>query len=256
VDVHTGAKPHVAVEVTVDSVAGARAAAAAGADRLELCCALLEGGTTPSPGLLAAVRAAVAVPVFAMLRPRGGDFLYDEDEFDVMLRDAAHLRAAGASGFVAGALTAAGELDAGRLAALRAATAPLPLVCHRAFDLCADPHAALAALVRLGVDRVLTSGQARSAPEGAVLLRELVLAAGGRIAVMAGAGVRDANVAELVARTGVTEVHLSATAWRDSGMQFRRPGVPMGASVAPSEYARRETDGGMVARVVAALRGR
>jgi len=243
------------VEVAVDSVAGARSAAAAGADRLELCSSLGEGGLTPSPGLLAAVRAAVAVPVFAMVRPRPGDFLYDDDEFDVLRRDVRLLQQAGAAGIVCGVLTADGRIDEPRLAELCRLAAPLPVTCHRAFDLATDPAAALDALLRIGVARVLTSGQARSAPEGAGVIQALVARAGQRMAVMAGAGVRDENVAALVARTGCSEVHLSATCWRDSGMTFRRAGVPMAGSPPPDEYRRRATDGAMVARVIAALRG-
>lgn len=249
-----GAKGTVLVEVAVDSVAGALAAAAAGADRLELCSGLLEGGLTPSRGLVAAVCLAVRIPVFVMLRPRGGDFLYDDLEFDVMWQDALELHTTGAAGLVSGILTADGDLDVGRLTALQTA-AGLPLACHRAFDLCRDPFAALEQLAELGSPRVLTSGQAATAPAGAARLRELVARAGDRIAVMAGAGVRDTNVAELVSASGCREVHLSATAWSDSGMKFRRDGVPMGTSAPPHEYARRRTDGAMVARVVAALRG-
>jgi copper homeostasis protein len=248
-------KGSIAVEVAVESVAGARNAAAAGADRLELCSSLGEGGLTPSLGLLAAVRDAVSVPVFAMVRPRAGDFFYDDAEFDVMQRDVKLLREAGAAGIVGGVLTADGRIDEARLAALCRLSAPLPLTCHRAFDLAADAAAALDALVRIGVARVLTSGQARSAPEGAAAIAALVARAAGRIAVMAGAGVRDDNVAAIVAKTGCREVHLSATSWGDSAMKFRRAGVPMATAQPPDEFRRRSTDGAMVARVVAALRG-
>lgn len=247
-------KGSIAVEVAIESVAGARSAALAGADRLELCSSLGEGGLTPSLGLLEAVRAAVELPVFVMVRPRPGDFLYDDGEFDVMKRDVTRLREAGANGIVCGVLTNDGRIDEPHLAALCRIAAPLPVTCHRAFDLAADAAAALDALVRLGVARVLTSGQTRSAPEGAAAIRALVARAAGRIVVMAGAGVRDENVAALVAQTGCSEVHLSATAWGESGMTFRRAGVPMGASPPPDEYRRRGTDGAMVARVVAALR--
>jgi copper homeostasis protein len=245
----------VLVEVAVDSVAGARAAHAAGAQRIELCAALELGGLTPSVGLLAEVRSAVPLPVFAMVRPRGGDFLYDDGEFAAMLRDVASLRAAGAAGIVSGALCADGALDRDRLRALKLATGAASFTCHRCFDLCADPQAALATLVDLGVPRVLTSGMAASAPHGAAAIRALVEQARDRILVMAGAGVRDGNVAELVRATSVREVHLSAATWRPSAMAFRRPGVPMGASLPADEYVVRATDGAMVARVVAAVRG-
>lgn len=239
--------------MAIDSVAGARAAAGAGAGRVELCGALGEGGLTPSVGLLEAVVAATALPVFVMLRPRGGDFVYDEVELDVVHRDLRHLAAAGAAGFVFGALRPNGHLDRDALAAVVHAAAPLPVTCHRAFDLCLDPFAALAELAALGVRRLLSSGQATAAPAGAEMLRMLVAAAEPGFTVMAGAGVRAANVAALVQQTGVREVHLSATAWHDSPMQFRRDGVPMGSSPPPDEYHRRCTSEPEIAAVVAAL---
>jgi copper homeostasis protein len=245
----------IAIEVAVDSVAGARVAVANGASRLELCAALELGGLTPSLGLLEAVLDAVGVPVFAMVRPRAGDFLYDDGEFLAMRRDAERLAAAGAHGLVSGALTADGAIDTARLRELRAAAPDRPFTCHRAFDLCAEPLAALDALADLGVARVLTSGQAANALAGAAAIRSFVQHAAGRLLVMAGGGVRDANVRGLVAATGVREVHLSAGRWEPSAMAFRRPGVPMGAPPPADEYSRRMTDGSLIARVVAALRG-
>lgn len=243
----------VLVEVAVDSLTGAEAAVAGGADRLELCACLQQGGLTPSLGLFEAVRAAVPVPVFVMLRPRPGDFLYDRGEFAAMQRDAAHFRAAGGNGLVAGILTRDGALDGPRMRDLFAIGEGLPSTCHRAFDLCSDPDSALSTLLDLGVTRVLTSGQAASAPLGSERIRRLVVAAGDRLTVLAGAGVRADNVAALVAATGVHEVHLSATSWRPSAMAFRRDGVPMGSAVPSDEYTVRTTDPAMVARVRQAL---
>lgn len=254
VGVPAAANAPILVEVAVDSLAGAEAAAAAGAARLELCQALELGGLTPSLGLLQAVKAAVRLPVFAMVRPRGGDFLYERGEFATMLRDVVTLRAHGADGIVSGVATAAGALDRDRLRELRLATGAAPFTCHRVFDLCADARAALDLLIELGVPRVLTSGQAASAPDGAAAIRRLVTQAADRIMVMAGAGVRDTNVRALVAAAGVREVHLSASSWRPSGMRFRRDGVPMGATLPADEYSLRTTDGDLVARVVAAVR--
>ena len=254
ITVQGSANAKVVVEVAVDSLAGARAAAHAGADRLEVCSSLAEGGLTPSLGLFEAVRAAVQLPIFAMVRPRGGDFLYDDDDFDIMLRDLRLLRGAGADGIVSGALVAAGGLDEARLAELVARTHPLPFTCHRAFDLCADPAAAIETLVQVGAARVLTSGQAPSAPAGAPAIARHVAAAGSRLVVMAGAGVRDDNIRPLVAATGVREVHLSAGVWRASGMRFQRRGVRMGPSAPPEEHSWRATDGTLVAAVVEALR--
>lgn len=250
--VPASANAPVLVEVAVDSVAGAKAAAGAGAHRLELCVGLGEGGLTPSVGLLAAVR-AVAIPVMVMLRPRGGDFLYDEHEFDVMTRDLEHLRLAGADGFVFGLLTRDGRVDVPRLRALIAAAAPLPVTFHRAIDVALDAFEVLDTLAGLGIHRVLTSGQAETAIAGQAMIRALVAHADRRIHVMAGAGLRDTNVRQLVDATGVREVHLSATAWQPSAMTFSRPHVPMGSVARIDETMLRTTDGAMVARVVAAL---
>ena len=246
------ANARVLIEVAVDSLAGAITAATAGADRIELCSSLGEGGLTPSRGLLEAVCAKVRLPVFAMVRPRRGDFLYDPTDFEVMLRDARQLGSAGAAGIVAGVLLANGEVDAVRTRELVDVTAPLPVTFHRAFDLCADPRAALEALVAAGVKRVLTSGQAKTALDGALNIAQYVVTAGDRLVVMAGAGVRGDNVREIVEKTGVGEVHLSASVWSASGMTFRRPGVPMGSAQA-DEYAHRTTDGDAVAAVVRAI---
>lgn len=244
----------VLVEVAVDSVAGAETAAAAGADRLELCSSLVEGGLTPSLGLFEAVREAVSIPVFAMVRPRSGDFLYDEHEFSVMQRDIELLGGSGADGFVTGLLTSDGDLDTPRLATLRKIAGRHPMTCHRAFDLCADPDAALVTLRQLGFERVLTSGQAPSAHDGLEAIARLVTASGSDITILAGAGVRAENASEIVARTGCREIHLSATSWRKSRMQFRRDSVPMGIAVPADEYVLRATDGDMVAAVIAAVR--
>lgn len=249
----SGANARVLVEVAVDSVAGAIAAETAGADRVELCASLGEGGLTPSVGLFDAVRDAVRIPVFVMVRPRRGDFLPDAHEFDVMLRDARLLRERGADGIVAGVLLDDGSVDARRMRELVDAGKPLPLTFHRAFDLGANPRAAIDALVAIGAARILTSGQAANAHEGAGTIAQCVRAAHGRIGVIAGGGVRGDNVREIVARTGVREVHLSASAWTTSAMTFRRAGVPMGSPSATDEYAHRTTDGRMVAAVVAAL---
>jgi len=247
------ANAEVLVEVVVDSVAGAVAAAASGAKRIELCQGLVEGGLTPSLGLCEAVRAAVKIPVFAMVRPRGGDFLYERSEFEVMRRELQHLKAAGADGIVAGVLLASGELDEARMRELVAAAAPLPFTCHRAFDVCADAARAIETLVAVGAARVLTSGQAASAPKGTACIKACVARAGARLVVMAGGGVRDDNVRNLVETTGVREVHLSATAWRRSAMAFQQQGVPMGTRPPDDEFSLRVTDGSTIARVVAAV---
>jgi copper homeostasis protein len=242
------------VEIVVDSVAGARAAAEGGADRLELCIGLAEGGLTPSLGLLQEVKAAVALPVMAMVRPRGGDFLYDADEFAILQRDAEALLAAGADGLVSGMLAADGTLDRSRMARLRAIAGARPTTCHRAFDVTRDPRRTLEELIDLGIQRVLTSGQRSSALLGEALIAQLVEQAAGRITILAGGGLRAQNITAFLARTGVCEVHLSASGFRPSSMQFRNPEVPMGCSLPADEYTLRCTDVAEVRSVVDALR--
>lgn len=198
------------IEVCVDAVAGVRIARDGGADRVELCSALEVGGLTPSAGL---IRAAVAIglPVHVLVRCRPGDFVFSEDEIAVMIDDVAAAAAAGAAGVVVGALTQDGGVDTSATGRLIAAAGSASTTFHRAFDLTRDPFAAFGALRTLGVDRVLTSGQAASAPEGASLLAALVRRSGveGPV-ILAGGGVRPESVGALVAATGVTEVHFSA----------------------------------------------
>ncbi|WP_375057349.1 copper homeostasis protein CutC [Zobellella sp. DQSA1] len=201
------------LEICVDNVSSLLAAVAAGADRIELCAALALGGLTPSPGLMRQA-AACGVPVHAMIRPRMGDFVYDEAEIETMLLDIDAVRAAGLAGVVLGPLNAEDRVDQAVLERLLERAKGLEVTFHRALDLSRDWRADLELLIVLGCQRVLTSGQAASAPDGAGVLAQMVAAARGRIRVMAGAGVDAANVAELVRRTGVDEVHLSASVRR------------------------------------------
>lgn len=242
----------VLVEVAVDALDGAATALQNGADRIELCAALSLGGLSPGPGLLELTLAQCRLPVMVMARPRPGDFLYTRSEFATLLRDVAAAKAAGAKGIVTGVLGADASIDRERMREVATLAAPLPVTCHRAFDLCPDPEAALTVLLELGVTRVLTSGQAETAAKGSACIARLVQLARGRIAVMAGAGVNADNVAALVRTTGVTEVHLSASTWTPSRMQWHRPDVAMGSAAREREL--RVTDPGAVAAVVRALR--
>lgn len=201
----------ILLEACVDSVDSAIAAEASGAGRLELCAGLLEGGTTPSIGLIEEVRVRTTLPVFVMARPRGGDFVYGARDRDVLLRDVAAARAAGADGIVGGALAHDGTIDRDLTARLVGVASPLPFTFHRAFDVAADLARALDALIALGVARVLTSGGAARALEGADRLAGLVRQSGGRIGILAGGGVRAPHAAELVRRSGVREVHARPT---------------------------------------------
>ena len=225
------------LEVCVDSTASALAAKRGGASRLELCADLIVGGTTPSLALVRQVKAETGLPVRALLRPRFGDFCYDSYELAQMEQLAAELVEAGADGIVTGVLTPEGQLNAEAMrpiyaAARRAAEkAGRPVACtlHRAFDVSADPFAALETVRSMGLCTILTSGQAASAPEGAELLGRLVERAGDSVEILVGAGVTAQNIPALAAQTGAHAFHLSGKQVLQSRMTFRREGVPMGS---------------------------
>ncbi len=199
-----------------------------GGDRIELCTALGLGGLTPSAGLVQAARAATRLPIMMMLRPREGGFCYTAAEFAQMVRDLAFGLAAGVDGFVFGCLTAAGEIDAQRTAEIVARAAGKETVFHRAFDVTPDPVAALETLATLGVTRVLTSGQQATAWAGAGLIRELAMQAAGRVELLPGSGVRADHVAELLQRTGVRQVHASASRTEIDPSTHANPALPFG----------------------------
>jgi copper homeostasis protein len=197
----------VLVEAAVETLDAALAAEDAGAARLELCANLAEDGTTPAPAFVASVVERVRVPVFMIVRPRPGGFVYDAGELQIMLRDIRGAAAAGVSGVVTGALAVDGTIDAAQTRALIDAAHDLPVTFHRAFDRVADKPRALDMLIGAGVARVLTSGGAPTALEGAAAIAALVRRAGARMTIVAGGGVRAPAVGELIARTGVREVH-------------------------------------------------
>lgn len=229
----------IQIEICVDTLASVQACAAAGADRIELCAGLVEGGTTPSLGFLRAARRAYAGKIMAMVRPRAGDFVYSDEEFEMMLDEVDLFRREGADGVVFGMLDPDGTIDAPRAAAFVRHAAGLDITFHRAFDVSRDLKRSLETLVSIGVPRVLTSGGCPGVLVGMGVLGELVAQAAGRIAVLPGGGVKPELVGELVARTGVREVHLSARVGEESPMRYRRPEIPMGAERVPGEYERK-----------------
>ena len=197
----------ILVEAAVENLDEAAAAVRAGVDRLELCADLSVGGTTPDAELLASVVERVRIPVFVMIRPRGGDFVYSAPEFQTMLRDIERVRAAEPDGLVTGALDRNSRIDTGQMRKLLDAAAGLPVTFHRAFDSIAEQSAALEELIDLGVARVLTSGGDPTALDGVERLAALIEQAAERITILAGGKIRDHNVREIIARTGVREVH-------------------------------------------------
>ena len=197
----------ILVEAAVGTLEAALAAERVGPDRIELCVNLNEGGTTPSTGLTAAVIDLTRLPVFVLVRPRVGDFVYADDEIDLMTRDIETAANIGIAGIVTGALTSDRRVDVEQTRALVKAAGGLPVTFHRAFDSAINMPDALEQLIELGVTRVLTSGGAPTALEGAEVIAALVTQARDRITVVAGGGIREHNVSDVITRTGVREVH-------------------------------------------------
>jgi copper homeostasis protein len=237
-------------EICVDSVAGVRAAREAGAHRVELCADLLEGGITPSRGMIRRARTVVGVRLHVIIRPRGGDFLFDDDEFAIMEADIETAKAEGADGVVIGLLTADGRIDVERTRALIDRARPLPVTFHRAFDMTPDAFEALETLIGLGVDRVLTSGQEVTVLEGLPLIAELVRRAGDRIVVMPGGGITARNVERIVRDARPREIHFAALEPAAGGMGFRREHVFMGGELRPPEYDRLVTSAASIRAVM------
>lgn len=248
----------VILEAVCSSADDCAEAEAGGADRIELCGAMIVGGLTPSLGTLIEARCRTRLPIVCMIRPRAGGFCYTAGEFAVMRRDAELALAHGADGIVFGILDERGAVDVPRCAELvaiaAAAAAPArETVFHRAFDVTPDPRAALDALIRLGVTRVLTSGAAPSAADGAPLLAELVARAAGRIAILPGGGVRDHNVAALVSATGVRQVHLGPFRAVADSSGAANPRISFSSGQIPPEGAYALTDRDALRRARTAL---
>ncbi|WP_116124203.1 copper homeostasis protein CutC [Lewinella sp. IMCC34183] len=226
----------VKFEVCLQSADDVHAAHAGGADRVELCSALVEGGLTPSLGSIAASR-EIPIELRVMIRPRGGDFVYTSRELVAMERDIEVCRDLGADGVVFGMLTPDGGVAEAQVQRLVRAAGPLSVTFHRAFDVCRDPFAALDRLRDLGVTTVLTSGQRATVPEGAALIARLVEHAGADITILPGCGITPENVQEVLTVTGATEFHATAFELHQSSMVHRNPEVYMGVPGLP-EYER------------------
>lgn len=215
----------IGLEVAADSLASALAAQEGGAMRVELCGGLADGGLTPSYGTIALAREKLHLPLYVLVRPRAGDFLYDEDESEVVRRDIAQCVRLGCDGVVIGALDADGRVDLPRCRAWVQEAGTLGVTFHRAFDLARDPRQALEDIVGLGCERVLTSGARDHAADGAALIADLVRQAGERIVIMPGSGIDEYNLQALRERTDAREFHASARSPRPSGMRHRNPQV-------------------------------
>jgi len=227
------------LEICVDTLDSVQVCAHAGVERIELCAGLVEGGTTPSIGLLQAARRLFPGKIMAMLRPRAGDFVYSDDEIDLMLNEIDFLRQHGADGIVCGMLTPEGTIDTTRLKAIVARAAGLDITFHRAFDVSRDLTESLEALIASGVRRALTSGGQPDIMRGLDALTDLAKQAAGRIGILPGGGVKPEFIAEIIRRTGAAEIHLSARVSVPSPMRHRRPDIPLGAASVPGEYERK-----------------
>ena len=245
---------HYQFEVCANSVESCLAAQAGGADRVELCAGIPEGGTTPSYGDIATARELLThTRLHVIIRPRGGDFLYTPLEQRIMLKDIENARRLGADGVVFGCLTPEGDIDIALMKQLLETAQGMSVTFHRAFDVCRQPKQALETLIQLGCHRILTSGAQPTAEQGIPLLKELQAQADGRIILLAGCGVNENNIARIASETGIREFHFSAREQLTSGMQFRNEAVSMGGTVCIDEYSRRVTNAERVRKTVGAL---
>lgn len=241
----------VIVEVCVDSLDSVLAADGGGARRVELCSGLMEGGVTPSAGLIATTRQKVSIRMHVMIRPRAGDFCYSTDEFSVMQRDVLMAKQLGADGVVFGILDLDGNVDVPKTRQLVELARPLKTTYHRAFDMSADLRRSLEQVIETGADRILTSGGEPTAVEGAQTLRNLVELANGRVIVMACGGIDAENLRTVISQTGVREVHVGLRTPMASPMRYRNENIAMG-TVRGSEYQRSIVQEDRVARLVQA----
>lgn len=224
-------------EICIESAEGARAAQEGGAQRVELCADLMEGGLTPSLGTVAVAREiAPHIGINVIIRPRGGDFYYSDVEYQIMRRDIEAVKQQGADGVVIGLLNTDGTIDLERTRALVELARPMSVTFHRAFDMCRNPFAALEQLISLGVDRVLTSGQKPSVPEGLDLIARLVQKAGDHIIIMPGGGIEEDNLRRVIKESGAKEFHFTASELRQSPMIYRNPDCFMGDGTMDAEY--------------------
>ncbi len=225
------------LEVCCTSIASAIAAQIGGAQRIELCGNLFEGGTTPSYGTIELVREKLSIDINVLIRPRGSDFVYSKDEMEIIRRDIDRCKEIGVNGVVIGFLTQDGEIDTLRTKQITEYAIPLSVTFHRAFDMCRDPYKALEQLIEIRVDRILTSGQQNKASDGVELIADLVEKAGDRVIIMPGAGLTPENIKAFHERVQAKEYHSTLSETIESSMRYRQEGVYMGGLSAIPEYS-------------------
>ena len=238
------------LEICVDSVESAIDAQNAGADRVELCSNLMEGGTTPGPGTISSARQNLTIALNVIIRPRGGDFLYSDIDYDIMRRDIDMCGENGVNGIVVGILQPDGSIDVDRTAKLIEFARPMSATFHRAFDMCNDPFKGLEDVISAGAKRLLTSGQRNKAEDGTDLIRELILQADNRIIIMPGSGININNISLIARNTGAREFHLTGRKVIDSDMIFRKQDISLGGIPSIPEFSRKVADADMIRSIV------
>jgi copper homeostasis protein len=238
------------LEICVDNVESAIDAQNAGADRIELCNNLTEGGTTPGYGTIYSARDNLNIKLHVIIRPRGGDFLYSDIDFDIMKRDMDTCGECGVDGVVLGILEADGSIDVERTAKLIEFARPMSVTFHRAFDLCNDPFKGLEDVIASGADRLLTSGQKNKAVEGVDLIHQLVKKAAKRIIIIPGSGINESNIVHIARSTGAEEFHLTGRKIVESGMTFQKQNISMGNIPDISEFSRKVSDPELIKRII------
>lgn len=213
------------LEVCAFNVQSAVVAQKAGAKRVELCDSPVEGGTTPSRGAISLARELITIDLYPIIRPRAGDYCYDDIEFQIIKRDILLCKELGCAGISVGVQKKSGEIDTERMKQIVEWAYPMGVTCNRAFDAVPDPYAALEELINVGCERVLTSGQETAAPDGSSMLKKLVEQADGRIIIMPGAGVKSSNLQKLIDETGATEFHTSARKVMPMSAEYQNPKV-------------------------------
>jgi copper homeostasis protein len=242
------------LEICVDSVESAINAQDGGADRVELCDNLIEGGTTPSYGSIVSARNNLSIGIHVIIRPRGGDFLYSDLEYDLMRRDIEICGESGVDGIVTGILVAGGNIDIERTAKLFEFAYPMSTTFHRAFDMCSDPVQGLEDVISTGATRLLTSGLKNKAQDGIELIRQLIIQSGDRLIIMPGSGIDETNAALILTATKATEIHLTGRNIIESGMIFRRQGINMGGVTGVPEFSRKVADTERIKKIIGILK--
>jgi copper homeostasis protein len=221
---------------------------------VELCGNLIEGGTTPGSGTICSARNNITIGLHVIIRPRGGDFLYSDPEYDIMRSEIDNCGECGVDGIVIGILKKNGEIDVERTAKLIESARPMSATFHRAFDMCSDPVKGLEDVIATGAARLLTSGQKNKASEGMGLISQLIRQAKGRIIIMPGSGINESNIASLATNTGAEEFHLSGRKTVESKMIFRRQDILLGGIPGIHEYSRKVADPDMIRSIINILK--